>query len=115
MAKKERIYDVSINHAEGTAENELFKKMLKKGDVASEKIKDVVGAIFTVTGIASVTIKTEDNNFDLYYYITDCGIFTSGSEIFYESVTDYYGEVDKVKVVEIKTKKGTTYKAVPIF
>ena len=31
-----------------------------------------------------------------------------------KSVETYFGEVEKVKLVEVKTKKGKTYKAHPL-
>ena len=52
---------------------------------------------------------------DIYYFDTEeYGLVSSGSEIFTESVVDYFGEVESVRLVEVKTKKGKTYKAVPV-
>ena len=68
-----------------------------------------------ITGYAKCNIVTDEKNFDIYYFDTEeHGLISSGSEIFAESVTDYYGEVENVRLTEVKTKKGKTYKAVPV-
>ena len=112
MSKK---YEVEINEKNGTLDNTLFEKMAKKGDITSIKVTECIGKEVSITGYAKCTIKTEDNEFDIVYYDTkEVGILSSGSEIFADSVFAYIGEVEKVRITEIKTKKGKTYKAVPI-
>ena len=114
MEKKERNYKVTINDVTGSCNTSLFKKMAEKGDLTAEKIIDNVGKIVTITGYACCTINFDEKEFDINYYNTESGLISSGSEIFLESVTDYIGEVNTFKIVKIKTKKGSTYKAVPI-
>lgn len=114
MAKKERNYNVTITEKYGSCENSLFQKMAEKGDITAERIGDCLGRVIEITGYALCSIKTDDKEFEIGYYATKEGLISSGSSIFYESVTDYIGEVSKFKIVEIKTKKGKTYKAVPI-
>ena len=43
-------------------------------------------------------------------------MFSTGSQVFLDSVKNYFGdnEVDYFSIVQIKTKKGTTFKASPI-
>lgn len=112
MASK---YEVKIDVKKGTCDNELFEKMAKNGDITSIKLADVVGQVVHITGYASCTIATDDKTFDINYFDTEeYGLVSSGSEIFYESVKDYFEEVEEVRLTEVKTKKGKTYKAVPI-
>ena len=89
--------------------------MAKKGDITSIKLAEVLGMVVKIIGYAKCNIVTDEKNFDIYYFDTEeYGLISSGSEIFAESVTDYYGEVDNVRLTEVKTKKGKTYKAVPV-
>ena len=89
--------------------------MARKGDLISTKIIDLIGAIVKITGYAICTIETEEKTFDINYYDTEeYGLISSGSSIFADSVLDYYGEVKYFRIKEVKTKKGKTYKAVPI-
>lgn len=112
MASK---YEVKINEKKGTCDNELFEKMAKNGDITSIKLADVVGQVVHIIGYASCTIATDDKTFDINYFDTEeYGLVSSGSEIFFESVKDYFEEVEEVRLTEVKTKKGKTYKAVPI-
>lgn len=89
--------------------------MAKKGDITSKKLAEVLGMVVKIIGYAKCNIVTDEKNFDIYYFDTEeHGLISSGSEIFAESVTDYYGEVENVRLTEVKTKKGKTYKAVPV-
>lgn len=107
-------YEVKILNKKGTMDSTLFEKMAKKGDITSIKVTELLGAVVTIIGYAECEITTEDKNFTMNYYDTEeYGIISSGSDIFKESVIDYYGEVNQVRISEIKTKKGKTYKAVP--
>lgn len=108
-------YEVNVKEVYGTCDSELFKKMAKKGDITSDRVKNVVGNVYKITGYAICNIITDDKNFDVIYYATDKGFISSGSEILFESVEDYIGDTDTFKISEVKTRKGTTYKAVPIF
>lgn len=111
MASK---YEVIITKKVGSMDNSLFEKMATKGDITSIKVTDILGQVVKIIGYSECEIFTEDKNFTMNYYDTEeYGIISSGSEIFRDSVIDYYEEVDKVRITEIKTKKGKTYKAVP--
>ena len=111
MASK---YEVKITKKVGSMDNSLFEKMATKGDITSIRVTDILGQVVKIIGYAECEIITEDKNFTMNYFDTEeYGIISSGSEIFRNSVIDYYDEVDKVRITEIKTKKGKTYKAVP--
>ena len=112
MEKKS--YNVEISKAEGACNSEVFKKMTKNGDITSEKVTDNIGKVFKLTGYAICHITTADKEFDMGYYSTTEGMLSTGSEVFKNSVEEYYGEVDTFKIVSIKTKKGTTYKVTPV-
>lgn len=108
-------YQVTIKEKKGTCESTLFEKMVKKGDLTTKKLTEVLNQKVTITGYALCEIQTEDKQFNMNFFDTkELGLISSGSDIFADSVVDYYGEVDKVLLVEVKTKKGKTYKAVPI-
>ena len=108
-------YEVTVLDKKGTCDNALFEKMAKKGDITSIKLTEVLGMVVKIIGYAKCNIVTDEKNFDIYYFDTDeYGLISSGSEIFAESVTDYYGEVENVRLTEVKTRKGKTYKAVPV-
>ena len=112
MGKK---YEVNIIESQGTCKNELFEMMAKKGDLTATKVPELLGKIVKVTGYALCNIVTEDKNFELTYFDTEeYGLISSGSEIFKSSIVDYYGKVEYVRLTEVKTKKGKTYKAVPM-
>lgn len=112
---EQRKYEVTVIEKKGTCDNTLFEKMAKKGDITSVKLTEVLGAVVKITGYAKCNIVTDDKNFVIYYFDTEeYGLISSGSEIFAESVVDYYGEVENVRLSEIKTRRGKTYKAVPV-
>ena len=110
-----RKYEVTVKEKEGTCDNALFEKMAKKGDLTAIKLSEIVGVEVKITGYATCHIITDEKEFDINYFDTEeYGLVSSGSEIFTESVVDYFGEVESVRLVEVKTKKGKTYKAVPV-
>lgn len=112
MSKK---YEVTINEKVGTCDNSLFEKMAKKGDVNAEKVLNFIGKIITLKGYAGCTIETDEKTFNNYFYDTlEYGFISSGSQYFFESVKDYFGEVKRFRICEIKTKQGKTYKVQPI-
>ena len=112
---EERKYNVTVNTKAGSCDNSLFEKMAKKGDITAIKLSELIGKVVHIIGYADCTIETAEKTFNISYYGTEeYGLFSSGSEIFAESVSDYFGEVDKVRLTEVKTRKGKTYKAVPI-
>ena len=99
-------YEVKVLTKEGSCDNELFEKMAKKGDITSIKIADVLGEVVKIVGYAYCEITTEEKTFKILYVDTEeYGLISSGSEIFKESVEDYYGDVKYVRLKEIKTKK----------
>lgn len=108
-------YEVEVKSMIGTLDNKTFEKMAKKGDITATKIVDIMGKEVTITGYAECEIETQDKKFSILYVNTnEFGIVSAGSEIFKESVEDYFGEVERFRIKSIKTKKGNTYKAVPI-
>ena len=108
-------YEVTVLEKKGTCDNALFEKMAKKGDLTAIKLSEIVGVEVKITGYAKCHIITDEKEFDINYFDTEeYGLVSSGSEIFTESVVDYFGEVESVRLVEVKTKKGKTYKAVPV-
>ena len=108
-------YEVTVNEKKGTCDNALFEKMAKKGDLTSIKLSELVGVEVKITGYAKCHIVTDETEFEINYFDTEeYGLVSSGSEIFTESVVDYFGEVESVRLTEVKTKKGKTYKAVPV-
>lgn len=108
-------YERTIKSAIGSCDTELFKKMVQKGDVVASKIDDYINQVVKITGYADVHIATDDKEFDVTYYATDEGYFSTGSVYFNESLTDYLGDTNTFKILKVKTKKGFTYKASPIF
>lgn len=114
MAENKK-YEVEVLEKVGTCDSNLFEKMAKKGDITATSIKEFVGKVMTVLGYSRCKITTDEKEFEIGYYDTDeYGFVSTGSEIFHESIEDYFGEVEQVRIVEIKTKKGKTYKAQPI-
>lgn len=115
MNEQTRKYEVTVKEKAGSCDNKLFEKMAKKGDITAIKLSDVVGMVVKIIGYAKCTIETDEKTFDINYFDTEeYGLISSGSEIFAESVSDYYGEVENIRLTEVKTKKGKTYKAVPV-
>ena len=108
-------YELTINETWGSCNTELFKKMAKKGDISSSKIDAFLDKVVKITGYANAHIETDDKEFDLTYYATDDGYFSTGSKYFNESLNDYLEDTDTFKILKVKTKKGHTYKASPIF
>ena len=114
-AKTNSNFKVTIHSTTGACDTGLFKKMCERGDLNSMRVKDCVGDIIKVTGLADVTIECNgEEPFDIHYYATDNGIYSSGSELFYESIPDYIDECNTFKIISIKTKRGTAFKASPI-
>lgn len=110
-----RKYEVTVKEKKGTCDNALFEKMAKKGDLTAVKLSELLGIEVKITGYAKCHIVTDEKEFDINYFDTEeYGLVSSGSEIFTESVVDYFGEVESVRLTEVKTKKGKTYKAVPV-
>lgn len=110
----ERKFSIELKNAVGTCDSDIFKKMVEKGDITATSIQDVIGEVVEINGYAMCHIETDKKSFDLGYYATDKGIISTGSQVFYESVTDYFNDVKKFKIVEIKTSNGTTYKVTPV-
>lgn len=108
------MYKVTIKECVGTCDSALFKKMAEKGDIQATRIKDAVDSVVSISGYAICSVKTDDKEFDVNYYATDDGFISSGSEVFLNSVKDYYGETKYVKILKVSTKRGNTYKVTPI-
>ena len=108
-------YEVTVLEKKGTCDNEKIEKKEKKGELTPIKLSELLGVEVKITGYAKCNVVTDDKNFNINYFDTEeYGLVSSGSEIFTESVVDYFGEVESVRLVEVKTKKGKTYKAVPV-
>lgn len=113
--ESKRKYEVTVLEKVGTCDNALFEKMAKKGDLTSIKVIELLGVEIKIVGCAKCHIITDDKEFDINYFDTEeYGLISTGSEIFADSVDDYFGEVETVRIVSVKTKKGMTYKAVPV-
>ena len=109
------MFDVTIKEKQGSMDSDLFDVMAESGDLNPTKVAEVIGEVVTLKGYAVCDIKTDDKEFNVIYIDTDeLGIVSSGSDIFKESVTKYYGKVKQVRISEVKTKKGKTYKVTPI-
>lgn len=107
-------YEVTIKKSVGTCESELFKEMVKNGDLETTKINKVVGGKYLFTGYADCEVKAKGKKFNITYYATDDGFISTGSDVFKKSVEKYMNYNKKLKVIEITTDNGTTYKAIPI-
>ena len=107
-------YEVTIKNTKGACDNDLFKKLVTKGDLVADRVTTMINKIVTIRGYAECHIKTDDKEFDINYFATDTGYISSGSEYFLESIKDYFELCNKFKINEIKTKKGKTYKAMPL-
>ena len=115
MSEEKKKYEVKVLSKVGSCDNNLFEKMAKKGDIVAEKVTEILGKVVKITGFAVCEIETDEKQFTITYYDTEeYGLISAGSEIFRESVEDYYGDVEYFRIREIKTKKGKTYKAVPV-
>lgn len=110
----ERNFKIEIKEVFGTCDSDIFQKMVEKGDVTSDKITSFIGENVVIDGYAVCHIETDKKSFDMGYYATDKGIISTGSGVFLESVKDYIEDVNKFKIVEIKTSNGTTYKVTPV-
>lgn len=110
----ERKFSIELKDAVGTCDSDIFKKMVEKGDITATSIQDVIGEVVKIDGYALCHIETDKKSFDLGYFATDKGIISTGSQVFYESVVDYFNDVKRFKIVEIKTSNGTTYKVTPV-
>lgn len=109
------MFDVTIKEKQGSMNSELFEVMASSGDLNPTRLAEVIGEVVTLKGYAICDIKTPDKEFNVIYIDTEeLGIISSGSDIFKESVQKYYGKVNQVRISEVKTKKGKTYKVTPI-
>lgn len=115
--QKTKKYVVTLHDVSGTLDNDLFKKMASKGDITSVSVTELVEQTITVTGIASATIETDEKTFKMSYFNTEeygiihCG----GGTLFDDSISDYMtDDVFKFRVISVKCRMGTGYKAVPV-
>ena len=114
MSDEKKKYEVEILESKGACDKDIFKKMVKRGDIVAEKLANIIGKVVTITGYAVCKVKTDEKEFTMCYYAVGDGFFSSGSEYFLDSVKEYFSDCDSFKLAEIKTKKGKTYKAVPV-
>lgn len=108
-------FKVTIKNATGICDTELFRKVCESGDLNALRIKDHIGDIIHVNGTCDTTIQNNDNIFDITYYACDEGVYSTGSTVFNEGVTDYIGDINTFRIISIKTKRGTSFKASPVF
>ena len=115
MEKQTKKYEVKIEKKVGTCDVDLFEDMAKRGDLQAIKLGNLAGTEVKITGYALCHITTDEKDFDINYYDTEeYGLVSSGSDIFRDSVEAYFGKVEAVRLTEVKTKQGKTYKAVPV-
>lgn len=115
MAESKKKYEVEIKETKGACDTDLFKMMAKKGDIQAVKIADVLNKVVHVVGYAVAHITTDDKDFDVNYIACDNGlIFSTGSEYFIESLKGYFDFAQDFRIQEVKTKKGKTYKVMPV-
>lgn len=104
----------TVTSAYGTCDNDLFTKMLQRGDVTSEGISKHVGEVIKVTGYADTHISYEGES-DRLILDTNKGYLHTSSTVFADGLTDYIGSgVQYFRIVTQKAKKGTVYKAQPV-
>lgn len=115
MENKQNKYEVKVLGKVGSCDNTLFEKMAKKCDLTATKLENLIGCKVKIVGYSKCEITINEKTFLMNYIDTEeYGLISTGSIIFMESVEDYYGEVENVRLTEIKTKQGKTYKAVPV-
>lgn len=107
-------YKVEVLEKKGSCDSATFEKMAQNGDINSEKVTENVGRVVEITGYAFCHITAGEKEFDMNYYATREGILSTGSEVFKNSVIEYYDDTKVFKITSVKTKKGTTYKVTPI-
>lgn len=113
MEKKKK-YEVKVEKVGGSCDSTLFKKMAEHGDLQAVKLQSVIGTKVKIMGYAKCEITTEKETFKLNYVDTEeYGLVSTGSMIFIDSVIDYLNDVNIFNLLEVKTNKGKTYKAVP--
>ena len=110
----------------GTLEKELERKtirfkedlmVLSKLESSKEKRVKAVESISLVESLGFINSKVVKQSRELISKNESftCAIrIASESLLFMKNLIDYFGEVDKVRLQEVKTKKGKTYKAVPV-
>lgn len=110
MARK-----LSIEIKEGVCTNEKFIKMLEANQLVTDKVDEHLNETLVIVGVAKANIKTDDKEFDMYYYVAKNGtILSSGSEYLYNSLANTTMG-DEVVLKKVKTKRGHTYIFNPIF
>ena len=108
-------FKVTIKNATGICDTELFRKVCERGDLNALRIKDHIGDIIHVNGTCDTTIQNNNEVFDITYYACDEGVYSTGSTVFNESVTDYIEDINTFRITSIKTKRGISFKASPVF
>ena len=108
-------FKVTIKNATGICDTELFRIVCERGDLNALRIKDHIGDIIHVNGMCVTTIQNNDEVFDITYYACDEGVYSTGSTVFNESVTDYIDDINTFRITSIKTKRGMSFKASPVF
>ena len=107
-------FEIKILEKKGSCEQALFEEMIKAGDIQATPVKSMINTNVKITGYAEAHITTDDKDFDMNYFATDKGILSTGSNVFKESVEKYFGKCNEFRIIELRTKKGTTFKVTPI-
>ena len=110
-------YEVTIlGEPTGTLDNDLFRVMVAKGDITSTPVTELADERLTINGTCSVTVVTDEKEFNLEYYNTlEKGIVHCGCDtLFSESYSAYSEYTDTFIVKKVKCKMGSAYKAVPV-
>lgn len=113
---KKKIYEVTVKTMSGTLDYDIFRKMASNGDITSTSVAELVDAKISITGRATAHIKTEDKEFDMAYFDTnEYGIINCGEgTLFDKSYNAYKDDTEYYRVIKIKCKLGTAFKAVPV-
>lgn len=107
--------ELKIEETKGVCGNAKFQTMLEKGLITSEKAQDHVNEKIVLIGSCKVNIKTDDKDFNMYYYITKDGlVLSSGSEYLFKSLENIEFEKEAI-IKKVQTKRGFTYLFNPVF
>lgn len=107
--------ELKIEETKGVCGNAKFQTMLEKGLITSEKAQDHVNEKIVLIGSCKVNIKTDDKDFNMYYYITKDGlVLSSGSEYLFKSLENVEFEKESI-IKKVQTKRGFTYLFNPVF
>lgn len=113
---KKKTYEVTVKTTEGSLDNDIFRKMAKRGDITATSVSELVDSKIMITGRATSHIKTDEKEFDMSYFNTEeYGVINCGENtLFDKSYLDYKDDTNLFIVNKVKCKLGTAFKAVPV-